>query len=310
MQADISALDRDLVAKLHVDAATGDALATGQSVSIGLWNACRRATNGDLTCSEPSISYVFDPASVWTLVAGGSADAAMVFPSALVDQLRSHSVSTVYIKILYIVALGLGLASIVLAAVHACCGRDRRRPRRVLAAIGVVFLLVATLLLLAGAGLATKAYAGLVSALGPAFGDVIRFSLGPGAVAVLWLSVIFAASASVFAVLAWRKEVKYQRVEAVGSGHRSGGGKGWQADAFTVIETGEPSSLHQPRRSHDIGDNDGLPLLERDTAYVPQVHIESHSRPASRQSFVDQHSRPASRQSFVDQNSRPASRQA
>src|SRR3569833_71319 len=262
----MTALHPDQISKLHVDPATANALAQGEYVSAGLWNKCVRHGN-DLSCTSPSISYVFDPVTIWT----ADADSAQEFlPPQLVQTLRGHTVSTIYIKIFFIVGMGLSLLGAIAGIITTCVGR---RSRRVLARIAMTFYIVTTIVDLVGAALTTKAYLDLMRALGTAFGDVIRNTHSKRTNAVLWLTVVFGLFASMFSVLAWRKEIKYQRIRGgvleVGAGHK------WQTDAFDMATDHHAAAA--PRPSREMREHDEHPLLEKSTAYEPQVVPLPHS---------------------------------
>ncbi len=250
-------MNPDMIAKLHVDTTTAAALAAGEYVSVGLWNTC--SIRGDNhSCGTPSISFVFDPVALWS-DGGSDSPATVVLPPQLVSDLKSHSISTRTYKALLLSGASLTFMSVLFWCISPCTGQ---RTRRTLATVIMWDSLLATLLVTVAAALITQPFEALKDSLGPSFGNIITFSLGKGAFALLWASAVFGFLAAVFSILAWRHE---KRLDRVGRGFveiNINMGKKWQADAYnTVVVEGTPSEEVRGR------DNAAHPLLDRDTEY-------------------------------------------
>ncbi len=208
-------------------------------------------------CTPPSISYSFNPSSVWSV--NGSAKVDLFMPKHLLQTLEYQSMHTMWIKIFFLVSLGLSALCTILGGITCCVGAGNRHPafeRRVLGLVALASL-VSTIFLLAGAGLATRAYQALLKDINPVFGNYIIFSLGRSAIGVLWLSALFALIAAVFWIQSWRKEQKYKRLQRVGG---PGNGIGWNKNSSRIIveEVGVVPSGET---------KDDKPLLQKDTAY-------------------------------------------
>lgn len=254
-QADITGLNKEVLPTLHVDPAIAKALAWGDYVSIGLWNACARHDRKDIhsiKCSEPSISYSFHPASVWSSW-NGTAKMDVTLPQKVLNVVDAQSMNTMLIKILFIVGLGLSTACLVLGSIGACIGSKNRRPASKRRLLGFVALqsLLSTIVLLVGAGLATRGYTKLLDVMNPSFGEYINFTLGRSAMACVWLSMLFALLATAFWTQSWRKERTYRRLQG------SRGQVVWAKNGVEIHIDAPPS----------VQTNDNNPLLEKDTAY-------------------------------------------
>lgn len=242
---------------LHLDSTIAKALAWGDYVSIGLWNACarheRKATHG-IMCSPPSIHYSFHPASVWSIT-NGTAKVDVTLPQKVLNIIDEQSMNTVLIKILFIVGLGLCAICLVLGIIGGCFGDKNRRPafkRRLLGFVALLSL-IAMFVLIVGAGLTTRAYSRLLGVMNPSFGNYILFGLGRAAMACLWISVLSSLLATVFWTQSWRKERTYRRLQ----GRR--GKFAWQKNGIEIHVDEVPNTA--------LDDDDNDTLLEKDTAY-------------------------------------------
>lgn len=203
------------------------------------------------------MSFVFDPVSVWSLD-GTDAEAASVLPPSLVNSLENHAIHTVSIKILLIIALALSAVGLITGITSACTsGKNHSLSRRMLYT-ATLSSVVDTIILLAGSALATHAYTILLGVLSPSFGDVITFSLGRGAVAMLWISNVFALLTVVSWIFALRKERKNS---SYGRRLRSGARKNRQQGAYTTLED-------DAVRSNPSGQNNESNFLLEQTAIV------------------------------------------
>ena len=231
------------------------ALAWGDYVSIGLWNACSRHERKDthgIKCSAPSISYSFHPASVWSLT-NGTAKVDVTLPQKVLNVIDEQSMNTVLIKILFIVGLGLSAVCLAMGGLSAFLGDKNTRPAFKRRLLGLVALLssVSTIVLLVGAGLTTRAYSKLIGIMNPSFGSYILFTLGRAAMAYLWVSVLSALLATACWVQSWRKERTYRRLQD------RRGKLAWQKHGVEIHVDEVPSE--------DLDDDNTL--LEKDTAY-------------------------------------------
>jgi hypothetical protein len=167
-------------------------------------HAANSSTSDSIKCTSPSMSFVFDPVSVWSLD-GTDTEAASVLPPTLIDSLENHTIHTLSIKILLTFALTLSVVGLITGITSACTSAKNRPLSRRVLYIATLSSVVGAILLLAGSALATHAYTTLLGVLSPSFGDVITFSLGRSAVAVLWISNVFALLTVVSWIFALRK---------------------------------------------------------------------------------------------------------
>jgi hypothetical protein len=231
-------LDRELVTQLHVNSIAAERLAWGDYIYVGLWNSCTHHVGNSTSvavteCTSPSISFVFDPVSVWSLNGSNTGPASIVLPSVLVNTLENHSVHTMWIKIMFIMALTLSVVGWTAGAIGTCTLHKNRPFGRRLLYIATLNSMVVVVLLLIGSSLATHAYTALLGALSPSFGDVITFLLGRSAVALLWLSTIFALLATISWVVMLRKG---RKMSSHGKGFGGGGRRNRQQGAYTMLE--------------------------------------------------------------------------
>ena len=106
----------------------------------------------------------------------------------------------------------------ILGGIGAFAGGGNRHPtyKRRLLGFVALFSGISTILLMAGAGVATRAYHSLLEVMNPSFDEYIVFELGRAAFAMLWLSVLLTLLASVFWIQSWRAEHKYKRLQGAG----------------------------------------------------------------------------------------------
>jgi len=234
--ADLSALKPGLVAQLHVDAATAQALISGEYVSAGLWNSCA-LRGGVYSCRAPSFTFVFDPAALWS-ADGSDASASLILPPRLVSELDSHSIATSYVKVLAFVSIGLGLVAAVAGSIGSCVAQRRRT---VPAGLAMACVLVAVLLMLVDAALIVRNYTSLLDSLDTAFSALVSFSLGRAALAFLWSSVLFGLVAGVLGVMVWRDEQLHQR-RKVARPRVVSHGNMWQSHAYSRVSEGDPAA--------------------------------------------------------------------
>lgn len=250
-----------MIPTLHVDLTIAEALSWGDYVSIGLWNACTRHYDKDtheIKCTETSISYSFDPASIWT-APNGPTKADITLPVKVLNILDVQSRNTLLIKIFFLASFGLSVLCIVLGGIGVCAGERTRRPafKQRMLDFTALLSLSTTVSLLAGAGVATRAYHTLLDVMNPSFGDYINFKLGTAGMAMLWVSMLLSLISSSLWIHSWRKEHKYRRQQCVR------GKTAWtKVDVQVHVDLVPNGEM-----------NDDKSLLQKDTSYHSPKHI-------------------------------------